>query len=104
MAARAMAASNGEGGRRLTVTRVMATVTAMTWVTATVTWLGGDKEGKGEGGKGDDSGDDGGGRRATKRQEWRRRQEQWRCDNGGRQVMAMATKRVRSIVVLRTLT
>ena len=45
-------ASNGEGGRRLTAIRVMATVTAMTWVMATVTRLAGDEEGKGEGGKG----------------------------------------------------
>ena len=45
-------ASNGEGGRRLTVTRAMATVTAMTWVMAKVTRLAGDEEGKGEGGKG----------------------------------------------------
>ncbi len=45
-------ASNGEGGRRLTATRVMATVTAMTWVMAMVTRLACDKEGKGEGGKG----------------------------------------------------
>ena len=44
-------ASNGKGGRRLTVTRAMATVTATTWVMATVTRLVGDEEGKGEGGK-----------------------------------------------------
>ena len=54
-------ASNGEGGRRLMVTR--ATVTATTWVMATVTRLAGDEEGKGEGGKGNGNGDDGGGRR-----------------------------------------
>ncbi len=54
-----------EGGRRLTATRAMATVTATatTWVMAMVTRLAGDKEGKGEGGKGDDGGDEGGGRR-----------------------------------------
>jgi hypothetical protein len=70
-----------EGGRRLTATRAMATVTAMTWVMATVTRLAGDKEGKGEGGgrrrgngDGDKSGGDG--------------------DNGGRRAMTMATKRV----------
>ena len=45
-------ASNGEGGRRLTATRAMAMVTAMTWVMAMVTRLAGNKEGKGEGGKG----------------------------------------------------
>ena len=54
--------SNGnEGGRRLTATRVMATVTATTWLMATVTRLAGDEEGKGEGGKGDGDGDEGGG-------------------------------------------
>ena len=41
-----------KGGRRLTVTRVMATVTATTWVMATVTRLAGGEEAKGEGGKG----------------------------------------------------
>jgi len=45
-------ASNGEGGRRLTATRAMAMVTAMTWVMAMVKRLADDKEGKGEGGKG----------------------------------------------------
>ena len=35
-----------EGGRQLTTTRAMATVTAMTWVMATVTRLAGDKEDK----------------------------------------------------------
>ena len=45
-------ASNGKGGRQLTVTRAMATVTAMTWVMAMVTRLAGNEEGKGEGGKG----------------------------------------------------
>ena len=41
-----------EGGRRLTATRAMATMTATTWLMATVTRLAGNKEGKGEGGKG----------------------------------------------------
>ena len=41
-----------EGGRRLMATRAMVTMTATTWVSATVTRLVGDKEGKGEGGKG----------------------------------------------------
>jgi hypothetical protein len=41
-----------KGGRRLTATRAMATVTVMTWVMATVMRLAGDEEGKGEGGKG----------------------------------------------------
>ena len=44
----------------MTATRVMVTVTATMWVMATVTRLAGDKEGKGEGGKGDDDGDEGG--------------------------------------------
>ena len=43
-------------------TRAMATVTATTWLMATVTRLAGDEEGKGEGGKGDGDGDEGGGR------------------------------------------
>ncbi len=53
-----------EGGRRLMVTRALATVMAMatTWLTmVTVTRLAGDEEGKGEGGKGDGDGDEGGG-------------------------------------------
>ncbi len=37
-----------EGGRRLMVTRVMATATVMTWVMVMVTRLTGDEEGKGE--------------------------------------------------------
>jgi hypothetical protein len=42
--------SNGnKGGRQLTATRVMVTVTVMTWVMATVTRLAGDEEGQGEG-------------------------------------------------------
>ena len=45
-------ASNGEGGRRLTVTRAMVTVTVTTWMMAKVTRLVGDEEDKGEGGKG----------------------------------------------------
>ena len=54
--------SNGnKGGRRLTVTRVMAMVTAMMWLMVTVTKLAGNEEGKGEGGKGDGDGDEGGG-------------------------------------------
>ena len=44
----------------MTETRVMATVTAMMWVMATVTRLAGDKEGKGGSGKGDGDGDEGG--------------------------------------------
>ena len=54
-------ASNGKGGRRLMATRV--TVTATTWVMATVTRLAGNEEGKGEGGKGNGDGDGGGGQR-----------------------------------------
>jgi hypothetical protein len=49
-----------EGGRGLIATRVMATVTATTWLIVTVTRLAGDEEGKGEGGKGDGDGDEGG--------------------------------------------
>ncbi len=45
-------AANGEDGRRLTVTRVMAMVTATTWMMAKVTRLAVDEVGKGEGGKG----------------------------------------------------
>jgi hypothetical protein len=52
------------GGRRLTATREMATVTMTTWLMATVTRLAGNKEGKGEGGKGDGDSDEGGGRRS----------------------------------------
>ncbi len=44
-------------------TRAMATVTAMTWLMATVTRLAGDEEGKGEGGKGNGVCDEGGGQR-----------------------------------------
>ncbi len=49
-----------EGGRQLTVTRAMAALMATTWEMATVTRLVGDKEGKGEGGKGDGDCDEGG--------------------------------------------
>ncbi len=45
----------------MTATRGMATVTATTWLVATVTRLAGDEEGKGEGGKGDGDGDKSGG-------------------------------------------
>ena len=80
-----------EGGRRLTATRTMATVTATTWVMVTVTRLAGNKEGKGEGGKGDGDGDEGGGRR-------RGNVDGGKSDgdggNGGRRAMVMATKRV----------
>ena len=43
----------------MTATRAMAKVMATTWVMVTVTRLAGDKEGKGEGGKGDGNGDEG---------------------------------------------
>ena len=80
-----------EGGRRLMATRAMATVTATTWLMATVTRLAGDEEGKGEGGKGDGNGDEGGGRR-------RDNVDGGKSDgdggNGGRRAMMMATKRV----------
>ncbi len=45
--------NGNEGGRQLMATKVMATVTATTWLMA--------KEGKGEGGKGDGDSDEGGG-------------------------------------------
>ena len=80
-----------EGGRRLTATRVMATVTATTWVIAMVTRLAGNKEGKGEGGKGDGDGDEGGGQR---RGNGNGGKSGGNGDNGGRRAMAMATKRV----------
>ncbi len=51
----------------MTATRAMAKVTAATWVMVMVTRLAGNKEGKGEGGKGNGEGDEGGWR-ATKRQ------------------------------------
>ncbi len=80
-----------EGGRQLMATRAMATVTATTWLMATVTRLADNKEGKGEGGKGDGDGDEGGGRR-------RGNVDGGKSDgdggNGGRQAMVMATKRV----------
>jgi hypothetical protein len=60
----------------------MVTATATTWLMATVTRLVGDKEGNGEGGKGDGNGDEGGGRRSCN----------GNGDNGGRRAMAMATK------------
>jgi hypothetical protein len=41
--------------------RAMVMVTATTWVMAMMTRLAGDKEGKGDGGKGDDDDDEGGG-------------------------------------------
>ena len=80
-----------EGGRRLTATRTMATVTATTWVMVTVTRLAGNKEGKGEGGKGDGDGDEGGGQR---RGNGNGGKSGGNGDNGGRRAMAMATKRV----------
>ena len=78
-----------EGGRRLTATRAMASVTATTWVMATVTRLAGDEEGKGEGGKGDGDGDDGGGRQRGNGDGGK---SDGNGDNGGGR--AMATKRV----------
>ena len=73
-----------EGGRRLMATRAMATVTATTWLMATVTRLAGDEEGKGEGGKGDGDGRRGGGGSTKAR---RRRQF------GGGEAMAAARQR-----------
>jgi len=51
-----------EGGRRLMVTRAMATVTVTTWLMVMVTRLAGDEEGKCEDGKDKGNGDEGGGR------------------------------------------
>ena len=84
--------SNGnKGGRRLMATRVMVTVTATTWLMATVTRLTGNEEGKGEGGKGDGDGDEGGGRR---RDNVDGSKSDGDGGNGGRRAMMMATKRV----------
>ncbi len=69
----------------------MATVTATTWLMATVTRLAGDEEGKGEGGKGDGSSDEGGKRQSGNGNSGKSDGD---GDNGGRQAMAMATKRV----------
>ncbi len=80
-----------EGGRRLTATRAMVTVTVTTWLMAMVTRLAGNKEGKGEGGKGDGNGDEGGGRRSGNGDGGKSDGD---GDNGGRRAMAMATKRV----------
>ncbi len=55
---------NKSGRRSLTATRAMATVTATTWVMATVRRLAGNEEGKGGGGKGDGDGDEGDGRQS----------------------------------------
>ena len=77
-----------KGGRQLTATRAMAMVMATTWVMATVTRLAGDKEGKGEGGKGDDDGDEGGGRQRGNGDGGNRDGDgnnggRWRWDDGG---------------------
>jgi hypothetical protein len=79
----------------------MATVTATMWVMAAVTRLAGDEEGKGEGGKGDGDGDECGGLRRGNGDGGKSDGD---GDNGGGPAMAMATKRVRSLVVLGTLT
>ena len=68
---------------------------------ATATRLAGDEEGKSEGGKGDGDGDEGGRQR---RGNGNGGKSDGDGHNGGRQAMAMATKRVRSLVVLDTLT
>ena len=84
--------SNGnEGGRRLTVTRAMAMVTATTWLMAMVMRLAGDEEGKSEGGKGDGDGDEGGGRRSGNGDGGKSNGD---GNNGARRAMAMVTKRV----------
>ncbi len=93
--------SNGnEGGRRLTATRAIGTVMATTWVMAMVTRLAGNEEGKGEGGRGDGNGDEEGGGQQSGNGDGGKSDGDG--DNGGRQAMAMAMamKRVRSLVVL----
>ena len=72
-------------------TRAMATVTATTWLMATVTRLAGNEEGKGEGGKDDGNGDEGGGRQRGNGDGGKSDGD---GDNGGRQAMAISTKRV----------
>ncbi len=72
-------------------TRVIATVTATTWLMATVTRLTGNEEGKGEGGKGNGDGDEGGGRRRGNVDGGKSNGD---GNNGGRRAMVMATKRV----------
>ena len=76
-------------------------VTATTWVMATVTRLAGNEEGKGEGGKGDGNGDEGGEQRRGNGDSGKSYGD---GDNGGGRAIAMATKRVRSLVLLGTLT
>ncbi len=68
---------NAPGDGQATATRAMAMATDMatTWVMVTATRLAGNKEGKGDSGKGDGNGDEGGGQR---RGQWQRQQEQWR--------------------------
>ena len=80
-----------EGGRRLTATRVMATVTTTTWLLVTVTRLAGNAEGKGEGDMGDGDGDEGGGRRSGNGDGDKSDGD---GDNGDRRAMAVAAKRV----------
>ncbi len=50
----------------MTVTRVMATLMATTWVMVIVRRLVGNEDGKGKGGKGDGDGDEGGGQQRGK--------------------------------------
>ena len=84
-------------GRRLTATKAMATVTAMTWVMAMVTRLAGDKEGKGEGGKGDGNSDEGG---ARQRGNGDGGKSDGDGDNGDGGVMVMVTKRMMVMVAV----
>ena len=78
--------SNGnEGGRQLTATRALATVTATMWFMVTVMRLAGDEEGKGEGGKGNGDGQRGNGDSGKSDGDG---------DNGGRRAMLMAMKMV----------
>jgi hypothetical protein len=79
----------------------MAAVTATAWVMVMVTRLTGNEEGKGEGGKGDSDGEEGGGRRRGNGDGGKSNGD---GENGGGRAMAMATKRVRSLVLLGTLT
>ena len=86
-----------EDGRRLTVTRVMATVPATMWVMVMVTRLAGDEEGKGEGGKGDGDSDESGGQQRGNGYSGK---SNGNGNNGVGQAMAMATKRVMVMVMV----
>ncbi len=115
--------SNGFGGKsngnkcggQFTAIRAMAMVKAMAWVMVMVTRLVGNKEGKGEGSKGNCNGDEGFGRQRGQWQQWQkqwqRRQGWWASNNkgdkegdgdsdkGGRQATTAAMKRAMVLVM-----